>query len=119
MNLFSLLFSPNGRMNREKFLVISLAVSVINVGFIWGLRTGGYIAILIIFAYIGICVSVKRLHDMSNSGFWVLLLLAPLVNIGAFISMATVRGDKGPNRYGDDPLAEENHALDDGRAGQM
>lgn len=57
----------------------------------------------------GLAVSVRRLHDLGFSGWWYLLQFVPV--IGTFASFAMfigymVRGDKGPNKYGPDPVGD-------------
>lgn len=74
-------------------------------------------------------VGIKRLHDRDQSGWWILLfyfgpavasgiahnsdsgaaaLVLSLVSIGitvwAFVVLACLRGTRGPNQYGPDPL---------------
>ncbi len=53
-----------------------------------------------------IAVTVRRLHDLDNSGWWALLMLIP---IGGFILFFwnLQKGTEGPNRFGEDPLAPE------------
>jgi uncharacterized membrane protein YhaH (DUF805 family) len=52
----------------------------------------------------GIAVSVRRLHDIDRTGWWLLLVFTI---IGAFVLLywAFVKGTDGVNRYGPDPLA--------------
>jgi uncharacterized membrane protein YhaH (DUF805 family) len=58
----------------------------------------------------GLAVSVRRLHDLDFSGWWLLIILT---GIGAFVLLGwfCLRGrpdratDAGPNRFGPDPLA--------------
>ena len=53
-----------------------------------------------------LAVSVKRWHDRDKSGWWVLLNLLPLAGwLWALVDNGFVRGTRGPNRYGEDPLA--------------
>lgn len=49
----------------------------------------------------GLAVSVRRLHDMDHSAWWLLIILTV---IGAFILLIwfCFRGTEGPNRYGPD-----------------
>jgi uncharacterized membrane protein YhaH (DUF805 family) len=54
-----------------------------------------------------LAVSVKRWHDRDKSGAWVLLNLLPVIGwIWALIDNGFLRGTSGPNRFGDDPLAD-------------
>ena len=51
----------------------------------------------------GIAVSVRRLHDMDHTGWW---LLIALTGIGAIILLIwfCFKGTDGANRFGPDPL---------------
>ena len=51
-----------------------------------------------------LAISVRRLHDLDESGWWVLLALLPYGKI-ILIVWFWLRGTVGPNRFGDDPLA--------------
>jgi uncharacterized membrane protein YhaH (DUF805 family) len=51
-----------------------------------------------------IAVSVKRWHDRDRSGWWVLILLIPVVGwLWALIDNGFLRGTPGPNRFGPQP----------------
>lgn len=49
-------------------------------------------------------VSIRRLHDLDRTGWWILLALIPLVGAIILIIWACTRGTVGPNRFGLDPL---------------
>jgi uncharacterized membrane protein YhaH (DUF805 family) len=52
----------------------------------------------------GLAISVRRLHDIDRTGWWLLLILT---GIGAIVLLifACLPGTEGPNSYGADPLA--------------
>lgn len=51
-------------------------------------------------------VSAKRWHDRDRSGWWVLIVLVPVVGwIWALVANGLLRGMPGANRYGPDPRA--------------
>jgi uncharacterized membrane protein YhaH (DUF805 family) len=52
----------------------------------------------------GLAVSVRRLHDLDRSGWWLLLGLIPLVGAIILIVWFCTRGTVGANRFGADPL---------------
>jgi uncharacterized membrane protein YhaH (DUF805 family) len=52
----------------------------------------------------GLAVSIRRLHDIDRSGWWVLLALVPIVGGIVLLVWACMRGTVGPNRFGPDPL---------------
>lgn len=53
----------------------------------------------------GIALGVRRLHDVNASGWWYLLAILPLVNLGLLLFLLLKPGTDGPNRFGDDPKA--------------
>lgn len=51
-----------------------------------------------------VAVSAKRWHDRDRSGWWVLVLLIPVVGvIWLLADNGFVRGTPGPNRFGAEP----------------
>jgi len=52
----------------------------------------------------GLAVSVRRLHDLDRTGWWVLLVFTVIGTI-LLIIWNCMRGTAGPNRFGPDPLA--------------
>lgn len=53
-----------------------------------------------------LAVSVRRLHDINKSGWWMLLCLIPM---GGFVILILecIEGDPGNNQYGPNPLLLE------------
>lgn len=51
----------------------------------------------------GIAVSVRRLHDMDHTGWWLLILLTGIGGLVLLIWFC-FKGTEGPNRFGPDPL---------------
>ena len=56
-----------------------------------------------------IAMSVRRLHDINKSGFWLLAYFIPL-GVLLLLFFYICRGDEGENLYGPSPLAAENSA---------
>lgn len=52
----------------------------------------------------GLAVSVRRLHDIDRTGWWVLIAFT-IIGIVLLIIWNCLRGTIGPNRFGPDPLA--------------
>jgi uncharacterized membrane protein YhaH (DUF805 family) len=52
----------------------------------------------------GLAISIRRLHDIDRSGWWVLITFT-VIGIILLLIWACTRGTTGPNRYGPDPLA--------------
>jgi uncharacterized membrane protein YhaH (DUF805 family) len=51
----------------------------------------------------GVAVSVRRLHDLDRSGWWLLLTLTG-IGIILLLIWDCMRGTPGPNRFGADPI---------------
>jgi uncharacterized membrane protein YhaH (DUF805 family) len=54
-----------------------------------------------------LAVSVRRLHDVGWSGWWLLIWFVPLAGGLLLLILDLTRGERGPNRYGPDPLGGE------------
>jgi uncharacterized membrane protein YhaH (DUF805 family) len=52
----------------------------------------------------GLAVSVRRLHDLDRTGWW-LLLIFTVIGIIVLLVWDCMRGTVGPNRFGPDPWA--------------
>ncbi len=50
-----------------------------------------------------LALSVRRLHDIDRSGWWVLVYLAPLIGPIVLLVFALLDGTPGDNRYGPNP----------------
>lgn len=112
MDLKTVFFSMEGRLNRKPFWLATLALVLINAalqGVVQGIggAVGDLIAVVIGLGMLwpSICVTGKRWHDRNKSAWWMLIVLIPVVGwIWAFVENGFLRGTVGPNQYGDDPL---------------
>ncbi len=52
-----------------------------------------------------IAVSCRRLHDINMSGWWLLIVLIPLIGVLILLYWFVKTGDDGMNRFGANPLA--------------
>lgn len=52
-----------------------------------------------------LAVSVRRLHDIDRTGWWLFIALVPIVGAILLLVWACTRGTRGPNRFGADPLS--------------
>ena len=71
------------------------------------LMLGMIIFFVIIITIPTIALTTRRLHDIGYSGWFQLLYLVPILNLGFFL-LFLKRGNVGENKYGSDPL---NHKL--------
>lgn len=112
-----LFFTSKGRLNRKSYiyrsLFLSLVLCVVQGVLTFAANTIGALELLFavvafgfsLFSFVSnIMMDVRRLHDLDLSGWWMLLMLVPLVNIFFALYMLFFKGTDGPNQYGDDPL---------------
>jgi uncharacterized membrane protein YhaH (DUF805 family) len=124
------LFSFSGRFNRAKFWLVVIATDIVmfvvlgilaamgggslempadgSMPTIGGGIVGGIVAFLVAVAgvWIGLAAGVKRFHDRGKTGWWVLIVLVPVIGgLWYLIECGFLRGTVGPNAYGPDPLA--------------
>ncbi|PHQ84252.1 MAG: DUF805 domain-containing protein [Thalassobium sp.] len=64
---------------------------------------GGLISLALLVPII--TAGIRRLHDKDKSGWWFLIGLVPIVGIILLLVWFVTEGTKGPNRFGEDPLA--------------
>jgi uncharacterized membrane protein YhaH (DUF805 family) len=104
-------FNFNGRATRPEywyfvlFSVILAIVAYLIDTFVLGFSADSFAGPAYIVYTLGIIipslsVSVRRLHDIGRSGWWVLLSFIPIVGWIILIVWACQRGDDGSNGYG-------------------
>jgi uncharacterized membrane protein YhaH (DUF805 family) len=52
-----------------------------------------------------LAIAVRRLHDLDEPGWWILLGLIPIIGGIALLIWFVLKGTDGSNRFGPDPLA--------------
>jgi uncharacterized membrane protein YhaH (DUF805 family) len=112
----------SGRARRREYwffvlfnIIISIVLTVCdvvmgtyNAAASIGILTGIYtLAVLIP----GIAVSVRRLHDTGRSGWWLLIVLVPLVGAIVLLIFMLIDSQPGQNAYGSSPKAGESTVV--------
>ena len=104
-----------GRARRKEYwffvlfnIIISIVLAVVDT--MVGTQTGMGIGILstvysLAVLIPAIAVSVRRMHDINKSGWWVLIVFVPFVGWLILLIMALIAGTTGDNAYGPDPKA--------------
>lgn len=124
MNIKELLFTIKGRIGRKSLCLTFLAVIIISIcatiiQVIFGLDelvsiegdVVVYNSSAIIFewvissinAFIVFAPTIKRLHDVDKSGWFMLLTPIPLVNLWVLYLLFFKKGTVGKNRFGNAP----------------
>ena len=91
-----------GRAGREEFWMFSLINLLISIGlhFISGVL-GGIYNLAVLLPSLG--VGARRLHDTGRSGWWLLLLLVPVIGIIVLIVFWVQESRAGSNEHGPSP----------------
>ncbi|MDD3116358.1 MAG: DUF805 domain-containing protein [Victivallaceae bacterium] len=98
----------DGRARRKEywfFVLFNVIISLV-LGFVDGLLSSpGIIGVIYGFAVLipSIAVSVRRLHDINRTGWWLLIGLIPLVGTIVMLIFMVTDGTTGDNQYGADP----------------
>ena len=115
------IFTTKGRMNRLPYLKYTIFFMVVMflISFVAGILTfvltgdmelEGILYYVLVFIFNLPCTigafmtSIRRLHDLNRSGYFILLGFLPIVNFLLEIYMLFFRGTVGANDYGEDPL---------------
>jgi uncharacterized membrane protein YhaH (DUF805 family) len=53
----------------------------------------------------GLAVTVRRLHDIDRSGWWIFILLLPIIGAIILFVFMCLRGTAGSNRFGPDSVS--------------
>ena len=100
-----------GRAPRREYwmFVLISAVAVLVLGFVNGAMGADVPAIPLLYTLAvvlpGLAVTVRRLHDTDRSGWWLLILLAPLVGALVLLEFMATPGGEMANRFGASPTA--------------
>lgn len=120
--MFKKLLSFKGRVTRLEYILTGVVAYIVSglvifipiLGLIGDLGAGTFgvftILGLIISLAVGVCsiwvswaATAKRFHDIDRSGWTILLLCIPIVDIYFAIIALFSDGTVGPNRFGEDP----------------
>lgn len=107
-SVFSNYVTFSGRAPRSEYWYFCLFVFLVSIGIgiVEGVIGTEVIGSLFSLAVLlpSIAVSVRRLHDIDKSGWWLLICLIPLIGMIILLIWACSKGTDGDNRYGSDPL---------------
>jgi uncharacterized membrane protein YhaH (DUF805 family) len=108
------LLSPHGRVSREQYWLMTLLTLPFIIAAAWASGGIQYLAqrpgvfYLLPIVWPSLVVTIKRWHDRNKSGWWVLINLVPVVgDIWSVVENGFLKGTRGENRFGPDPLARD------------
>ncbi len=100
----------SGRAQRAEYWYFCLFNIIISIalGFIDGvLGTPGILGLIYSLGVLlpAIAVTVRRLHDTSRSGWWILIGLVPIIGLIVILVFMVQDSKEGENQYGSNPKA--------------
>ena len=102
-------FAGRSRPKEYWMFVLMSAVVVLVLGFVNGLMGADVptlpVAYTLAVVLPGLAVTVRRLHDTDRSGWWLLILLVPIVGAIVFLVFMANPGGEMANRFGVSPKA--------------
>jgi uncharacterized membrane protein YhaH (DUF805 family) len=118
-----IMFSTEGRLNRRRYWLTSLLLTVVMSSIVVALGVSSHTAeagehlplvnivalilmlgFYLVMVYVSIAMLIKRAHDRNRSGHFIWLMFIPIINLWPAIELSFFKGTEGPNKFGDDPL---------------
>lgn len=121
MNIFKEIFTTEGRLNRKKFFMYYLAVTIMGATatfvtscmatLLTGDPNGSLVKMITVtwavLATAGACMLMaRRLHDLNKNGGLFLVSFIPIIGLIFMAYLFFAEGTAGWNDYGADPLAQ-------------
>jgi uncharacterized membrane protein YhaH (DUF805 family) len=113
LNKYAVFEGRARRMEYWMFNLISFIVSIavgLGVGFVGALMgLDRNVIMLLSFAYFvavlipSLAVSVRRMHDTGRSGWWLLIIVVPLLGAIVLLVFSVQDSEQGTNAYGRNP----------------
>jgi uncharacterized membrane protein YhaH (DUF805 family) len=102
----------SGRAARSEFwywtlfaFLVAAVSGILDFALFPSMGTGPLNAVTSLLLFLpGLAVSVRRLHDLDRTGWWILLTLT-IIGLIVLLIWDCTKGTDGPNRFGPDPLA--------------
>lgn len=92
----------DGRIDRLAY-VAGWACIAAFIGALWVLPRGPvviYLVLILPLSLFAMSLTVRRLHDVGWSGYWVLLHMIPYVEVVQILLLMAIPGQTAKNRYG-------------------
>ncbi len=100
-----------GRATRKEFwmYILVYVIIVVVASFVASIFNAPILVFLLGVAVLlpNLAIAARRLHDTGKSGWWQLIGLIPYIGALILIVLLAQKGQKGPNKYGPDPLISD------------
>jgi uncharacterized membrane protein YhaH (DUF805 family) len=99
-------FEVSGRSRRREYWVFQLVwvIALVLVSFMLASGSKAFLGLLVIAGLIpALTVTIRRLHDINRSGWWILVSFVPVVGGLVLLVFTLLPGTQGMNDFGDEP----------------
>ena len=114
INCFKQYAITDGRARRREFWILAIVMTVLlaithfidgKTGYTIGNSGAGYLslAVFAVFFLPALSVTIRRLHDIGRSGWWLLAGVIPIIGWLILFIFICLDGQYGENRFGEDP----------------
>lgn len=121
LNVFRKTFVFSGRSRRKEYWMFVLGITIISV-ILTAIETMASLELApdrgllttifsIIILIPSISVSVRRLHDIGRTGWWLLLSFIPILGWIALFIFTLLDSQSGSNKYGPNPKQASNNSI--------
>lgn len=104
----------SGRARRKEYWFFALFNTIVYILFgvlagVMGQDSASIVGILIFIYALGVLlpaigVTIRRLHDIDKSGWWILVSFVPFIGGIVLFIFTVLPGTPGPNNFGEDPI---------------
>jgi len=98
----------SGRASRAAYwwwflfaLLVSIVCNIIDYGILGTSILSPLVGLALFLP--NLAVGVRRLHDTGHSGWWILIVLIPIIGFIVLLIFLLTQGDPEPNEYGPPP----------------
>ena len=102
------------RMSRGLFGILFIALWILGIiifGIIkdtYGTDNAGTNVVVALILLTSLYLFIRRLHDLNRSAWFSVLAVVPYINLAMLAYLIFFEGTSGPNRFGADPLEQQN-----------
>ena len=98
----------DGRARRTEywmFCLVNMVIAMVLAGIEGFINASGVISALYSLAVFipSLALAVRRLHDTSRSGWWLLLAFVPLIGVVVLLVFMILDSTPGQNQFGENP----------------
>ena len=102
MKILDIYFKWEGRICRKTYWIFQIPITVIMV-LLESFKTRYTkidLLLMVVGVYCAVAINIKRAHDRNRSGWFVFLLVVPIVCIWPDIELGFLKGTDTDNRFG-------------------